>query len=247
MDTVRKAWQAARKACKSGLRKCAAFVERQSFYVVLGVCVAVIVGAAAWTAIRDRPPAQPPQQQAQAEEEPGAAVGGEADFVQSLQDVTWVTAPPAATPIPVTARQNLGDNPGLTVPLAGETLRPHNAAAPVYQRTLGAWAVHLGVDIAGQPGDAVTSAGSGTVSAAYADALLGNVLEVSHPGGWLARYAGLATLDLLRVGDPVQAGQLLSHLGENPPQEGEDAPHLHFELLRDGQWVNPQDYIRQTK
>jgi murein DD-endopeptidase MepM/ murein hydrolase activator NlpD len=229
-------------------------MERQGFYAMLGLCVAIIVGTAIWTRAGS-PPVTPPANAAdeagEAGEDAGTAVGGDPDFVQRLSDVTWTYSDPDApevSPWPdvsagSAAVQGAPDRPSLAWPVRGEVLRAHSQTEPVYLPTLGAWAVHDGLDIAAKAGDPVNAALSGTVGAAYADPMLGNVLEVQHPGGLTSRFAGLATLNLLRVGDPVKTGQLLSPLGSPMPLESEDPPHLHFELLKDGEWVDPREYL----
>jgi len=237
------------------MRGWSGFMERQGFYVMLGVCVAIIVGTAIWTR-SGSPPVTPPETP-----QPGAEAASEAEFVQRLSDVMWTgsgfagqeeepvgagqsgvsdegpqnTAAPAARGAP--------DLPALSWPVNGEVLRPHSGDLPVFLPTLSAWATHDGFDIRASIGDPVHAALSGTVSAAYEDPMQGNVIEVQHPGGLTTRYAGLATLELLRVGDPVQTGQLLSPLGKPGAWESQDPPHLHFEVLRDGEWVDPQGYL----
>ncbi|MCL2544403.1 MAG: M23 family metallopeptidase [Clostridia bacterium] len=235
------------------MRGWSAFMERQGFYVMLGVCVAVIVGTAIWTR-SGSPPLAPPEYLQQ-----GAQAGSEAEFVQRLSDVTWTGpassgqagaavgagqsgASGAAAPA---AGIGAPDHPALSWPVSGEVLRPHSGDRPVFLPTLGAWGTHEGIDIRASVGDPVNAALSGTVSAAYEDPLLGSVIEVQHPGGLTTRYIGLATLELLRVGDPVKTGQLLSPLGKPGAWESEDPPHLHFEVLRDGEWVDPQGYLIQ--
>ena len=234
-------------------------MERQGFYVMLGVCVAIIVGTAIWTRSA-APPATPPEYLQQQ----GAEAGSEAEFVQRLSDVIWtgsgsgdldgaavgagqagsLAGGPQSTAAPA-AGIGTPDLPALSWPVSGEVLRLHSGDRPVFLPTLNAWGTHDGIDIRANIGDPVNAALSGTVSAVYEDPLLGNVMEVQHPGGLTTRYAGLATLELLQVGDPVKTGQLLSPLGRPGAWESEDPPHLHFEVLRDGEWVDPQGYLIQ--
>ena len=253
MSGIRDIAKRARERCRAAMGGWSAFMERQGFYVMLGVCVAIIVGTAIWTR-SGSPPVTPPESLPQ-----GAEAGSEAEFVQRLSDVMWTGAgmsgqteepvgagqsgfEPQSTATP-TSGGGTPELPALSWPVNGEVIRPHSGDVPVFLPTLGAWATHDGIDIRANMGDPVNAALSGTVSAAYDDPMLGNVIEVQHPGGLTTRYAGLATLDLLRVGDPVKTGQLLSPLGKPGAWESQDPPHLHFEVLRDGQWVDPQGYL----
>ncbi len=230
---------------RAGVKRWSGFMERQGFYVMLGVCVAVIIGTAVWTRT-GAPPVVPPEDVLP----DGAEAGSEAEFVQRLSDVTWTSDLPniqfaqSGEANPGVAAQNSLDKPAFAWPVQGDVLRAHSADAPVFLPTMSAWSTHEGIDIAAAAGDSVVAALSGTVSAAYNDPLLGNVIEVQHPGGFVSRYAGLSTLSLLRIGDPVKTGQLLSPLDKPMALESEDPSHLHFELLRDGEWVDPQEYLQ---
>lgn len=251
MSGFRDTAKRAREGFRVAIRHWGAFMERQGFYVMLGICVAIIVGTAIWTRT-GTPPVTPPEVLQE-----GAEAGSEAEFVQRLSDVTWTGAELdssltalgagqagiSAGAVQDAAAKGTPDNPSLTWPVSGEVLRAHTGDQPVFLPTLGAWATHDGIDIQAKVGDPVNAALSGTVSAIYEDPMQGGVIEVQHPGGFVTRYAGLASLDLLRVGDPVKTGQLLSPLGNPGAWESEDPTHLHFEVLRDDQWIDPQIYL----
>ncbi len=268
MSGFRDTWKRIQEGGRVISQRWNVLMERQGFYVMLGICVAIIVGTAIWTRTGS-PPVEPPESLQE-----GAEAGSEADFVQRLSDVTWTGEQPEGLETlenydslgdaqsvlgagqagvgqtetggedsHLAAARSTPDNPALSWPVKGEVLRTHTGVEPVFLPTLGAWATHDGIDIQAKPGDPVNAALSGTISAAYEDPMLGKVIEVQHPGGFVTRYTGLATLELLRVGDPVKTGQLLSPLGDLGAQESEDPSHLHFEVLRDGEWVDPQEYL----
>lgn len=244
-DTMKK-WK---ERYRVGIRRWSGFMERQGFYVMLGVCVAVIIGSAIWTR-SSQVPVIPPET-LNDDLTANLEAGSEAEFVQRMSDVNWVTSQPDGStiaPLQDAAVMSVPDNstldhPQMEWPLKGDVLRTHSDTVPVFLPTLGVWATHDGIDIAAKVGDPVHVVLSGTISAAYEDPLLGNVIEVQHPGGFTTRYAGLSTLELLKVGDPVKTGQLLAPLGQPIAVESEDPPHLHFEILRDGKWVDPMEYL----
>jgi murein DD-endopeptidase MepM/ murein hydrolase activator NlpD len=101
--------------------------------------------------------------------------------------------------------------------------------------TNGAAAFHPGVDIGVAYGQDVRAAASGTVVFAGPRGGYGHMVSVKHPDGRETRYAHLSA-ELVRVGEAVQAGQVLGRSGSTGRSTG---PHLHFEVLVDGHPVDP--------
>ena len=119
-------------------------------------------------------------------------------------------------------------------PLEGEIIGEYSPSEPVWSTTLEQWQTHPALDIAGSPGEAVYAARDGEISDAWCDRLWGNVIVIDHDGGWQSVYRGLNTLNLVEVGDSVKAGDVVSAVAPSVPCEADLAPHIHFELTRDG-------------
>ncbi len=99
--------------------------------------------------------------------------------------------------------------------------------------------VNKGIDIVGQPGDAVRAAADGSV--VYAgDGLLGygNLIIVNHNAHYLSAYAHNRKI-LVQEGEGVKAGQAIAELGSS----GTDKPMLHFEIRKNGNPVDPSRYL----
>lgn len=94
---------------------------------------------------------------------------------------------------------------------------------------------HQGVDLACAQGTPVLAAQAGVVVQARRSASYGNHLRIRHPGGWESLYAHLQYL-YVRPGEVVAQGQRLGTAGQTGRATG---PHLHFELLRQGQRCDP--------
>jgi murein DD-endopeptidase MepM/ murein hydrolase activator NlpD len=97
---------------------------------------------------------------------------------------------------------------------------------------------HDGVDFAGTRGDNVLSAGDGTVSLLKRSELtagFGNYIEVDHGKGFVTRYAHLGEIKV-RQGQRIKKGQVLGLIGVSG---GSIAPHLHYEVLKDGHHIDP--------
>ena len=98
---------------------------------------------------------------------------------------------------------------------------------------------HDGIDIGAPVGTPVVAPRGGTVLAAGYSATFGRFLRLSHPDGYVSFMAHLYRV-IVRVGDEVIQGQQVAYSGNTGRSTG---PHLHFGLFRDGQYVDPFDYV----
>jgi len=98
---------------------------------------------------------------------------------------------------------------------------------------------HSGVDVAAEPGSRVIATGPGVVTFAGYRAGYGNVVEITHPTGYVTVY-GHNSRNLAREGDTVQKGQAIAIIGNTGRSTG---THVHFEVARDGRPVNPTRYL----
>ena len=95
---------------------------------------------------------------------------------------------------------------------------------------------HNGVDLIAPQGDPVLAVADGTVTDVVTSRKgLGNVVEITHPGGYVTRYAHLADITVSR-GQRVQRGRKIASVGISG---NTFAPHLHFELLKGGEYLDP--------
>jgi murein DD-endopeptidase MepM/ murein hydrolase activator NlpD len=103
----------------------------------------------------------------------------------------------------------------------------------------GRGAFHAGVDFAGEPGSKVIAVGAGVVSFSGYKSGYGNVVEITHPTGYVTRY-GHNSRNLVRVGQSVQKSDAIAIIGSTGRSTG---THVHFEVLRDGNVLNPKRYL----
>ncbi len=99
---------------------------------------------------------------------------------------------------------------------------------------------HNGLDIIASSGEPVYAAADGKVSEIIRSRKgLGNVVTLSHEGGYSTRYAHLADIQVLK-GRSVKAGDLIGYVGTSG---NSFAPHLHYEVYRDTVAVDPVSHF----
>ena len=123
---------------------------------------------------------------------------------------------------------------GLTYPQVGAGLgQKYN---PFYK----AYVFHSGLDLVLTRGTEVYACADGVVGEGTGHfKTLGNLVEIKHAGGYTTHYAHLDNVYVLK-GQKVRRGQKIGTVGMTGKSY---APHLHFEVLRDGVHMDPVNYI----
>ncbi len=99
---------------------------------------------------------------------------------------------------------------------------------------------HKGLDLAGKMGSEVLAVADGVVTWSGKRYGYGNMVEVNHGKGYVTRYAHNSE-NLVKPGEVVHRGQQLARMGSSGRSTG---PHVHFEVLRKGQQINPAPFVR---
>ena len=102
---------------------------------------------------------------------------------------------------------------------------------------LGYTRMHKGIDFAAPPGTPIYAAGSGTVIYAGRKGGYGKYVKIRHNGTYETAYAHMKGYGRgVRRGARVRQGQIIGYVGSTGRSTG---PHLHYEVHRGGQQVNP--------
>lgn len=101
---------------------------------------------------------------------------------------------------------------------------------------------HQGVDFAGKAGSDIVAVAGGVVTWSSERYGYGEMVEISHGGGYSTRYAHNEK-NLVKVGDIVGKGQVLALMGSSGRSTG---PHVHYEVYKHGRPVDPASYVRRT-
>ena len=140
----------------------------------------------------------------------------------------------------------VAEAPQLVVsPLSGKVVAAFSVDQLVYSETMGDWRTHDGIDISAQAGTRVLAASAGTVLAVENDALMGTTVTLGHSGGYQTTYACLQATPAVEQGDTVTAGQVIGAVGTTAAAESAQGPHLHFSVTKDGDAVDPEEYLNK--
>ena len=127
--------------------------------------------------------------------------------------------------------------PASTQPVSGRVLNAYSGDELVYNKTLGDWRTHNGIDYAAREGEAVPSPVDGSVVLAGADGSWGPVVAVKDSAGRVWRLCGVAS-PKVKEGDTVSAGQVLGTVGSVSCECAEES-HLHLEVKQGDSYLDP--------
>ena len=100
---------------------------------------------------------------------------------------------------------------------------------------------HQGLDIAGSMGQPVTASDGGVVIMAKWYGGAGKTVQIQHDDGTITQYSHLSWWEP-KVGDVVAQGQEIGKVGSTGNSTG---PHLHFGVMKNGNYVDPLDYLNK--
>ena len=231
---------------RNRLEKLGDFVLGKGFYIVLFLCVAAI-GISGYYLIRSVSGSEPAKEPVTATPSitlpdssavfPGEQPRPEPEAAAQPDDPQPKKEGEAAA-APVQPREVV-----YTWPVKGQVLRGFTVEALAYDETMGDWRTHGGIDIAAEEGRKVLAAGEGQVAEVYDDAMMGTTVTILQPDGVTAVYSNLAQKTAVAVGDLVDTGAVLGEVGRTALAESGLEPHLHLELLADGEPVDPLAYL----
>lgn len=131
-----------------------------------------------------------------------------------------------------------------SAPISGEIVKDFARDTLVYSNTLEEWTIHNGIDIKADKMSVVTAAEEGIVESIKNDPRYGLTVTIAHRNGFKTIYSNLLTTEFVKEKENVEKGQTIGTVGESASFEVADEPHLHFEMYKDGEVVNPTIYLK---
>lgn len=133
----------------------------------------------------------------------------------------------------------------LSYPLDGEIGLSYSPEELIYSKTLKEWTVHNGIDIKAKRGTPVKASEDGVIENVTETTDKGIEITIAHENGYKTIYSNLSSRDMVRVGEHVDKGQAISGVGNTSAFEYYEPEHLHFEVKKDGKFVNPLDVLNK--
>lgn len=127
--------------------------------------------------------------------------------------------------------------PASTQPVSGRVLKAFSGDELVYNKTLGDWRTHNGVDYACKAGETVCAPVDGKVTEVAEDGNWGPVVSIEDAKGRVWRLCGVASPKVKR-GESVRAGQELGKAG-SIGCECAEGDHIHLEVKEGQTYLNP--------
>jgi len=235
------------------------FVVGKGFYIVLFLCVAT-VGISGYYLIRSvsAPGVEPTGGDASVvlpdSEANGPEPAGSLPPEQEAKAPIRPTAKPQPVEVPDAGSPEQEKKPAeetkpaprsnvYTWPVKGEILRDFSVETLSHDPTLGDWRTHGGLDIAAALGTKVIAMSAGTVDRVYEDGLMGTTVILDHGDGLKSTYCNLEEVTDVEPGETVETGAVIGKVGQTAIAESGLVSHLHLEVSRNGERIDPMDCL----
>lgn len=130
------------------------------------------------------------------------------------------------------------------MPVEGEISKEFALESLLYSETLQEWTVHTGIDIKADKTTVVKSAEAGMIKSIKNDPRYGLTVVIEHADGFKTIYSNLLTAEFIVEGEKVEKGQSIGTVGNTAAFEIADTAHLHFEMMKDSNHVDPNIYLK---
>lgn len=99
--------------------------------------------------------------------------------------------------------------------------------------------MHRGIDVASRAGTAIIASADGVIEKITRSTGLGKLIVINHGYGYKTRYGHLSEYKVKR-GQRVKRGDLIGLMGSTGYSTG---PHLHYEVIKNGKFMDPNKFI----
>ena len=129
------------------------------------------------------------------------------------------------------------------IPVNGTIIKDYVSAGVVYNQTLNLYSGHKAIDFAADEGTTVKAVYQGTVENIVSSKLEGTTLTIDHGNGLKSVYNSIEVDESVTIGMQVEKGDVIGTVSTNNKLEYLDGAHLHFEVLENGEKIDPYKYL----
>ena len=130
----------------------------------------------------------------------------------------------------------------LTWPASGAVIMGYSMDQTVFFQTLEQYKYNPAMIISGEVGETITASAAGIVTNIAETAQTGTTVSLDMGNGYTAVYGQLTDV-ALSAGDYVNAGEKIGNLSEPTKYYSIEGPNLYFEILKDGEPVDPMNFM----
>lgn len=129
-------------------------------------------------------------------------------------------------------------------PTEGDIICEYAKDNLIYSETLKEWITHTAIDIKADKTSVIKASADGIVKSIVNDPRYGLTVIIEHDDGYETVYANLLTAEFVVAGEEVAQGQTIGTVGNTASFESSMECHLHFELIKDGEYLDPAIYLK---
>ncbi len=216
---------------KSTNNKFTAFLRRNAFYFVLGLCI-LAVGLSVTFVVMEQS-----ANNTLNNEKPSIEVP-----TPELPDDPGIIDPTPETP--TEPDTDVGSTKIVfCMPIESSSVLKDYTETMVFNSTLNRYSQHLAIDFSAPEGTSVVCVYDGTVESVERSYLTGITVTIAHKDGVKSIYNSLGEVEDLSVGQTITQGEVIGTVGTSNLQESNDGAHLHFEVTENGEKINPLTYL----
>lgn len=165
---------------------------------------------------------------------------------EKVNSTNEIDEPDIATNTPANKIESKEEKEEITFikPTEGEIICEYAKDNLIFSETLNEWITHTAIDIKADKTSVIKSAADGIIKSIVNDPRYGLTVIIEHADGYQTVYSNLLTAEFVVEGEEVKQGQTIGTAGNTASFESMMECHLHFEILKDGEYLNPSIYLK---
>ncbi len=224
------------------------FVRKNLYYLVTGVSLVVIATVIAVVLFTNKSSdvADKPESETPYESEQSSTTGGKeqesTDVKPDESDSGSAKDPEKESDASASAKIVFD------LPVASSTIiKSYTSSTVVFNKTLGVYTGHMGIDFAADAGTNVVAVYDGEIESVTTSYLQGTTVTINHGNGLKTVYNSVEAAENLTEGKAVKKGDVIGVVSDNNRQEYKDGAHLHFEVIENGEKIDPETYLLSSE